>query len=188
MSAKKIKDKKFSTKFDVDCITPDNALLVLKILANEDKKIGKRIQQIATQLITSVDLEEVANNLFSELDSLEVEDLWDQSGSTRYGYVEPCDKAYEMMEDVLKPFLAQLKKYRSLTMAKEAKVYCMGILKGLYLFDQESSAQFSEWAEDVARDMFDGLLIEWKKEYKDRTFLNDIKKFIKVDCPEWKST
>jgi len=188
MSAKKIKNKKKSVKFDINCITPENAILVLKILSNEDKKIGERIQQIAMQLISSVDLEEVANDVFLKLDSLAVEDLWDQSGSTRYGYVEPCDKAYEMMEDVLKPFLAQLKKLRSLTMMKEAEVHCMGILKGLYLFDQESSAQFSEWAEDVARDMFDSLLNKWKKEYKDRTFLNDIKKFIKTDCPEWKSS
>lgn len=148
----------------------------------------KRVQQTAIQLISSVDLEETANDLFSELESLEVEDLWDQSGSTRHGYVEPIDMAYEMMEDVLEPFLAQLKKYRSLKMLREEKIYCMGILKGLYLFDQESSTQFSEWAVDIARDVFDDLLIDWKKSCKNRILLNDMKKFVQTNCPEWVST
>jgi hypothetical protein len=172
-------------KFDVNGITPDNAILVLKTLAKEDKKIEKRIQQVLTQLISIVDLEEVASDVSSALDSLEAEDLWDQSGPTRYGYVEPCDIAPEMMEGALKPFLMQLKEYRSLARIKEAKIYCMGILKGLYLFDQESNTQFREWAEDVAQNIFDGLLDKWKKEYKDRSFLNDIKKFTKNNCPEW---
>lgn len=39
MSVKKVKDKENSRKFDVNCITSDNALLILKTLVSEDKKI-----------------------------------------------------------------------------------------------------------------------------------------------------
>ena len=62
-------------KFDINVITPENAILVLKTLAKEDKKIEKRIQQVVTQLISAVDLEEVAADVASALDFLEVEDL-----------------------------------------------------------------------------------------------------------------
>ena len=43
----------------------------------------------------------IADEVFYELDSLEVEDVWDQSGSTRYGYVDPNEKAWEMLEDAI---------------------------------------------------------------------------------------
>lgn len=174
--------------FDIESITPEHALSILKKLIEEDKKIAKRIQKIITQLISTVHPEEIAQEVLSELDSLDVEDLWDRSGSTRYGYIEPCEMAYEMVEKSLSPFLNQLKEYQSLSMEKESKLFFMGILRGLYLFDKESDTQFIEWAEDVASNIFDGLLIQWKKECKDKKKLLDIKEFIKENCQEWFST
>lgn len=174
--------------FDIEAITSEHALTVLKKIINEDKRIAKRIQQIITHIISPVDPEEVAGEIASELDCIEVEDLWDRSGSTRDGYVDTGEMAYEMVEEALSPFLDQLKEYKALSMEKEAKLFCMGIIRGLYLFDTESDTQFREWAEDIAGNIFDGFLITWKKEFKDKKYLTDIKKYIKENCQKWFSS
>src|SRR3990167_454580 len=169
----------------IDAITPEHALSILKILVKEDKKIATHIQKIITKLICDVDHAEIAGEVQATLDSIFVEDLWDRSGKTRGGYIEPCEMADEMVTEALLPFLNQAKEYKSLSMKNEEKLYFMGILQGLYLFDKESDTQFREWAEDIAENVFDGLIADWKKVSAHKSGLNDIKKFVKENCQEW---
>lgn len=171
--------------FDITAITPEHALSILRTLINDDEKIAIRIKQIITKLICDVDYAETAGEVLAVLDSIEVEDFWDRSGSTREGYIEPYEMADEMIEEALSSFLDQLKEYKALSMENESKLFFMGILRGLYLFDKESNTQFREWAEDVSSSVFESLLIEWKKECKNREHLNDMKYFIKENCAEW---
>ena len=42
-------------------------------------------------------VEEIADGVFWELDTLEVENVWDNSGPTRYGYVDSGEKVWEMV-------------------------------------------------------------------------------------------
>ena len=165
-------------------ITADDALAILRILA-EDKDVGKRIEEIAKESLSKVDLEEIASEVYSELDSLEVEEVQDQSGSTRYGYVDPGDKACEMFEDALESFIEELKKYKKLSMNKEAKTCCMGILKGIYQFEKESTSEFKDWAVDVPGECFGQVLDEWKKGQKDAKDIAEIEDFIKKNFPDW---
>ena len=41
------------------------------------------------------------------LDSIEVEEVWDRSGRTRNGYVEPTEMAFQMSEEALDPFIEE---------------------------------------------------------------------------------
>lgn len=52
--------------------------------------------------------------LYDELDALEVEEVWDRAGETRYGYVEPGEAADQMIDDVLEPLLKELARYEKL--------------------------------------------------------------------------
>ncbi len=38
--------------------------------------------------------------LYDQLDSLEVEEVWDRAGPTRHGYVDPSEAAYEMLAPI----------------------------------------------------------------------------------------
>ena len=91
-------------------------------------------------------IEDIADEVFLDLDSLEVEEIWDSSGATRYGYVDPVDKAWEMFEDAIEPYLDELKKCQDLKLSKEAKKHCMGMLKGIYQFERESESEHKDWA------------------------------------------
>ena len=73
----------------IDQLSPDEALEVLKVLIREDESLIGKIEKIAHEILSDIDIEEIASALYLELDSLDVEELWDRSGRTRHGYVEP---------------------------------------------------------------------------------------------------
>lgn len=185
MTKKKIKSVRKETNI-LEQITADDAFTILRALAEEDKRVEERIEQIAKEYLSGVDLEVIASEVYSELNSIEVEDLWNQSGSTRYGYVDPTEKAWEMFEEALEPFMEEFRKYRNLSMDKEAKTYCMGILKGIYQFEKESTSEFSDWVVDAPKEYFESVLDEWRKGTKDPKDIADIEDFIRKNMADWR--
>ena len=83
----------------IDNIDAADALAILRILANEDVYLEKKIEQILKEYLSEVDIEEIASQVYFDLNGLEVEEVWDRSGSTRFGYVDPNEAAYEMFEE-----------------------------------------------------------------------------------------
>lgn len=95
----------------IDQLSPTDALSILRTLAAGDEQLARRIAEIATAHLSEVDPEEVAFVLYEELDALEVEEVWDRAGPTRHGYVDPGEAAYGMVEEIIDPYLEELKKY-----------------------------------------------------------------------------
>ncbi len=168
----------------LDGITESEAFTILKILTEDDKEIAKRAEQVAREVLSKVDIEEVAEEVFSDLDNIQVEDLWDSSGRTRGGYVEPCERAGEMFEETLKPHLEKLKRYQKLLLHNEAKSFCKGILKGLYKFKEESTTEYAEYVEDEPEEYSKTILEEWIKSCKNQNHKKEMKKFF--EQMEWK--
>ena|SRR5690554_567825 len=150
----------------LDEITAADALSILRILAEENKGIAKRIEEIAVNLLSEIDSDDIASEVYFELDLIEVEELWDRSGSTRYGYIDPGDMAWRMFEEKMQFFIDRLKKYQKLAMYIEAKDYCIGILKGISRYIRESNSEFKNWAVDIPEEFFEEILEEWKKRQK----------------------
>jgi len=90
-----------------------------------------------------------------------------------------------MMEEELEPYNNQVTKYLELGMIKEARIYCMGVLKGIYKYAQESKSEFKDWAVDVPGECFGYLLDEWKKKTKNKKDLNEMTTFLKKKCSNW---
>ena len=169
----------------IDRISPDQALEILRRLTRSDPKINKRIEQEAEQILKDIDVEGICEDVHSALDGIDVEELWDRSGSSRHGYSSPEDMAAEMMEEELEPFNQEVLKYFEMGMTKEAKLYCMGILKGIYRYEQESRTEFKDWATDIPGECFGDLLLEWKKRSGDQSDLKKMGEFIERECSKW---
>jgi len=159
-------------------ISADDAFAILSRLAKEDPKIANRIEQIAMDYLSDVNSEDIASQVYFDLDSIKVEELWDRSGRTRNGYVEPDEMAFQMFEEALEPFLDEMKKYQNLSMFAEAKDYCIGILKGICRFEKDSLSEYKDWAVDAPADFFEQVLDDWKKGQKGVTDeeLREVKK------------
>ncbi|KAF5412214.1 MAG: hypothetical protein C5S43_02240 [Candidatus Methanocomedens sp.] len=155
---------------------------ILIRLADEDAKISKRIEELALEYLTDVDPDGIAEDIFYDLNILDVEDVWNNSGSTRYGYVDPNELAFEMFEETLEPYIDDLRKCQKISMDEKAKLHCMGILKGIDQFEREGTTEFKDWAVDAPHENFIQVFEEWKKENKNPDNLEDMDGFIKNNC------
>ncbi|MDD5599787.1 MAG: hypothetical protein PHV82_17715, partial [Victivallaceae bacterium] len=128
----------------------------------KEPAIRRKAEAIALELVSEVSAEAVANDLYCALGFIDVEELWDNSGKTRYGYVDVNDLAWEMFEDAVSPFEDELERLVKLKMFKQAKLYCMGILKGLWEYEKHGN-EFSDWVPDAPRESANSVFEKWMK-------------------------
>jgi hypothetical protein len=171
----------------IDHLSPTDALSILRTLAASDEQLALRIAEIATAHLSEVDPEEVAAVLYDELDALEVEEVWDRAGPKRHGYVDPGEAADEMVEEVIEPYLEEIKKYQELGMNTEANRMCMGLLLGLYQFDHESRSKFKDWAPDAPGIFAETVVDAWKVGSPSRADVKAVKAFIEDELGGWRA-
>jgi hypothetical protein len=169
----------------IDRLSLVEAQSILRTLADSDKQLAAYIVELAMACLKRVDPEEVATFLYEELDALEVEEVWDRAGRTRYGYVDPGEAADEMIEEVVEPYLEELKKYQGLGMNAEANKMCMGMLLGLYRFECESTSEFKNWAPDAPSAFADAVVDAWNAGAPSRADTAAVKAFVEDELSGW---
>jgi len=180
---KKQKVEVMEKKNILDTISPDDAFNILHTLIKKDNNISLMAEKIANDMLDNVDIEEVADEVYTHLECLCVEDVWGSSGAqSDGGYVEPCEAAWEIFENQLEPYVANIKKYHELHKFKQGKHYCMGVLKGIHLYDTKSSDEFKDWAVDAPGEYFATVLNDWKKNCKSKKDLEEMDAFVEDEC------
>jgi len=169
----------------INKISQREALVILQSLAKSDKEIKNKIIEIAENLFKDIDVEEIGEDVFYDLDGIDVHDLWDSSGAKSNGYISPENMAFEMVEEQLKMYYQELFRLCELNMAKEALQYCMGVLKGIYRYVNESESEFKDWATDIPEECFGYLIGEWEKRCKRKSQVKEMERFIKKECHKW---
>ena len=166
-------------------LTAEQALEVVNRLNEKGGKIRKAVLAEARNLLTAVDVDETADEVFSVLDSIDVQDCWARSGKSRYGYTEPSEAAVEIVEEELQPFYDQAKRYRELGMPEQETIYCMGVILGIYRYEHESKSEFRKWCEDVPIECAGYLLDTWRKRKRGKAVAKSMDEFIQRRCPKW---
>ena len=167
-----------------DKISPNEALKILRQIVKTDKKLKKKIIELAEDLFRDVDVDDICETVFNVLDGIDVHELWDRAGPKTEGYTSPEDMSVEMFEEALEPFVQEMQRLLDLKMHQEAKLYCMGILKGIHQYEQDSESEFKDWASDVPGESFGYILREWGKNRNDKD-KKEMKDFIKKEFPAW---
>ncbi|MFZ2658640.1 MAG: hypothetical protein WAX69_27150 [Victivallales bacterium] len=165
----------------IDGMSPEQALKILKRLARSSPKIKKQIEIEAKKNLKEIDIEAICDDVYLALDGIDVEEFWDRSGSTRHGYSAPEDMAVEMIEEELMPYNEEVIRLFEMGMTREAKLYCMGVLKGIYRYNQESKSEFKDWAEDVPGECFGYLLGAWRERTTDEDDIREMDEFIEKE-------
>jgi hypothetical protein len=166
-----------------DAISDQDAAQILKILYAQDAKMAARIEQVANDYLGEVDAEQIAKDVYSTLDRLDVTELSQRAGSGPYGYTEPSQMAYDMFAEVVDPFLVEMKKYQKLSKPREAKLYCLGILKGIDRYEKEARPDFKDWVGDGIMEHFYWILDEWKKGCRSSQERKEMKEFVGNNFP-----
>ncbi len=89
----------------INKLTPEQALEVLMRLSDKGSEMRDAVATEARNLLTEVHLDEIADMVFFDLGSIDVQECWDRAGRSRGGYTSPDETALELMEERLQPFL-----------------------------------------------------------------------------------
>ncbi len=162
-------------------ISPNEALAVLNELT-KDPRIRKRAEAVSLAVVGDGDPDAVDEEVFYALNSIPVEDVWGNSGTTRDGYVEPVECAWNLFADALKPFEEHIRECHEFLLVKQAKLQCMGVLKGIWRFASESKSEFKDWAGDAPGENMARVFDEWQKESRNPKDISEVKKFMDSLC------
>jgi len=104
-------------------ITSDQAVHILTVLWEKRSDVREIIVNEAEKLLGPVDPDAIAEDLFFALESIDVHELWDRSGSHSDGYTSPEDMAMEMVEEELDQFSNQIMRYHNLGLHEEKSYF-----------------------------------------------------------------
>lgn len=159
------------------------------------RSLGRRDEELATELVQEAvdhladedaNAREIADDVFSALANISIEDVWDRAGETRWGeYVEPGEAGAELAREELQPYEETMERYLELSMRCEARAYCKGLLEGLYRFGEESESEFVDWAPNVPRVNFDRIRDNWTESCDDPEDTEEIAAFVEEIAPGW---
>jgi hypothetical protein len=161
------------TRF-IQSLNADEASRVLKGVLEDDPLLTKKIYDVAMKVAGGVNADAVMDKVFCELDMLDLDDLNGRAGRTRYGYVEPHDAAWELFEEALTPFIEEMRKSQQRMLPAAAKSYCIGIVKGLWAYKEESRSDLKDWLEDAPGEYVETVVREWKKGNPDNDAIAEV--------------
>jgi hypothetical protein len=108
-------------------------------------------EQLAVQRLSRVDLAAVADDVALDLCSADIEDLNGRAGyQPGIGYVHPVEAADDVLDELLQPYLDNLRRHVELAMTAPAVDLAVGILHGLHRLRGSSSGTLLEYSPDYA--------------------------------------
>jgi hypothetical protein len=97
------------------------------------------------------------------LRALDYDALNARAGSHEWGYMEPSEAAWEIMEETLEPFVNDLKRHLELGLETEAKEICQGLVLGCYRLSERKEGDVLGWAPDFPAEAAGDALEIWRR-------------------------
>jgi len=172
----------------LDMLSPVEAASVLRALLERRPKLREQAREAAKELVDDVSPEGVAEDVKWSMLQLGYEELNARAGRHEWGYVEPTDAAWELLEEAIEDFVMDARRRRELGLVAAAESMFQGIVLGLYEIRDAPSGDVLGWAPDfpaeAAGQAIETLLKATPPE--DRSHTRDrIKAFLEEWAPEW---
>jgi hypothetical protein len=129
-------------------LRPEEAAAVLNHLLKRHPELESEAEELATQIISAASIEDVAEEIYLEITSIDLEALNGRAGSHSWGYVEPSEAATELLEEAIEGPLEEMKRSLELGLLVPAEALCVGIVQGLYRARNVESDGALRWAVD----------------------------------------
>lgn len=140
-------------------LTDAEKAAVLDLLIAVDAGLARRCEEEARRSLAMVTIDHVGAAVAEDLLALDQDDLAAHAGRTRYGYVEPTEAAWSLLEHALEPWLDDLRRRAILGLDEAARKIGLGILHGLERIDTTTNDErLLSWAPDFAGEAADRVL------------------------------
>jgi hypothetical protein len=177
----------------IEKLNHTEAASVLRMLLDRDPELRPEAEAIAKGVLSEVSPFSVADDVESAVFQYDYDDLNGRAGRHSWGYVEPTEAAWELMEEAVEPFVSEMKRYLEMGLDAQAQDFCQGILLGLYRVRDGGKNDILNWASDFPAEAAGNALDDWGKaagaeaegapaKRKPRQLPRD---FVEEHMPEW---
>lgn len=135
---------------------PEKAAVLDELVA-VDHELEDRAERAARSRLAQVQTDEVADAVVAALLALDQEDLAAHAGPTRYGYVEPTEAAWSLLEAAVEPWLEDITRRASIGLTEAARRIGFGTLEALQRIGPHTRNDdlLVSWAPDFAAETAD---------------------------------
>jgi len=161
---------------------------VLKILLERHQTLREEAEQIATELVSSPSLEDIADDVLAAVTSIGIDAVNARAGRTSWGYVDPTDAASELIEEAVEDVISDMKRRMGLGLEDAAEAICRGVVVGLRRAEEFESDGALGWAPDFPAEEACHVVEELIRTCpgKERKKLRDrLVKALAQDVPDW---
>jgi hypothetical protein len=142
-------------------LKPGEAAAVLRRLLEAHPDLSSEAEEIARLLLHQVTYEDVAQQIEDQIRALDYDDLNGRAGRHEWGYVEPTQAAWEILEETVEPFLDDMKRCMELRLEAEALEILKGMVLGCYCLSERKGGDVLEWAPDFPAEAAGNALEIW---------------------------
>lgn len=133
--------------------TPHEKNTVIERLLAAHPELVEEAEDLVSALMLSTTAGEIADEVAGQLGALGIEELAGRAGRVPgRGYVHETDAAWELLEEALEPFLADMRRHAELGFVESAASIAAGILAGLGRLHRAPDGQLIAFAGDDAID------------------------------------
>lgn len=154
--------KKKENQSLLDKLSPGESAAVLGMLLERHGELREEAEKMARDQLEEVSADAVADDVESALLQYDYDDLNDRAGDHSGDYVEPSEAAWELLEEEVEPFVAEMKRYLEIGLEEQGLRQCQGILLGLYRASETGDNDVLGWAEDFPADAAGEALKKWR--------------------------
>jgi hypothetical protein len=132
----------------LDSLNDEQAGAVFRLLLDRHPDLRRETEEIASNLISSQSIEEIAASVLGALISVDLEALNGRAGKHSWGYVEPSEAAWELLNEALEEWVESMDRHMQCDLMIAAETLCIGLISGLYQAHNTDSDGALGWAPD----------------------------------------
>ena len=166
----------------IDRLESAEAAAVLQRLLARHPELREEVEALARAVLGEVSLLDIADEVEGALLQFDYDDLNSRAGAHSWGYMDPTEAAWEMLDEAVAPFIADMKRHLELGLEEEARQCCQGILLGLYRVRDGAGNDIVGWAADFPAETAAQVLKDWKKAGARSAVSRD---FVAEHVPDW---
>ena len=163
------------------------AATVLRCLLQRHPELQSDAEAIAADVLGDVSLLSVADDVENAVLQFDYDDLNSRAGRHSWGYVEPSEAAWELLEEAVEPFVDDMKRYLDFGLEEQAQESCQGILLGLYRVRDGRKNDILNWASDFPAESAGNTFEVWSQAGQARGTVGRrlSRDFVAEHIPEW---
>ena len=146
----------------LDRLDSVEAAAVLRQLLAAHPEIVSEAEEISRSLLREETYAAIADEIEEAVQALDMGDLNARAGAHEWGYVEPSEAAWEILEEAVEPFVADIERRIALGLEDAALQLCQGVVLGLYRVERGTGGELAQWAPDFFAEAAGGAINAWR--------------------------